>query len=241
VPGPMFGLETFAHSQHFGIMSNRTAPEITPELLLKAYAAGIFPMAESADDPSLHWVEPRQRGIMPLDGFIASRSLRKAVRKTTFTIRINTAFDEVMAACAAPAAGRENTWINARIRTMYRAIHRSGHAHSVETWDGERLVGGLYGVSLGGAFFGESMFRIATDASKIALVHLVARLKLSGFQLLDTQFITSHLLQFGAIEIPRERYKKLLAIALRHSADFNSHAVLSGEEALLALNSASTE
>jgi leucyl/phenylalanyl-tRNA---protein transferase len=222
-------------------MSNRTPPEITPELLLKAYAAGIFPMAESADDPSLHWVEPRQRGIIPLDHFTPPRSLRKTVRKTTFDIRINTAFDAVVAACATPAAGRENTWINARIRKIYSALHHAGHAHSVETWDGDNLVGGLYGVSLGTAFFGESMFKVATDASKIALVHLVARLRLTGFQLLDTQFITTHLLQFGTIEIPRERYKKLLAAALQTTADFTAHPKLSGAEALDTISSASTE
>jgi leucyl/phenylalanyl-tRNA---protein transferase len=223
-------------------MSDRTLPEITPELLLKAYAAGIFPMAESADDPSLHWIEPRYRGVLPLDGFETARSLRKAVRADRFKVTADRAFDAVIAACAAPVDGRMTTWINQRIQTIYGDLHRAGHAHSIEVWNGEALVGGLYGVSLGAAFFGESMFHSATDASKIALVHLMARLRIGGYQLLDTQFVTPHLMQFGVKEIPRERYKKLLAAAIRQTADFLAAAnPLCGQEALAALSSAPVE
>jgi leucyl/phenylalanyl-tRNA---protein transferase len=216
-------------------MSKRSLPEITPELLLKAYAAGIFPMAESADDAHLHWIEPRLRGILPLDGFKTSGKLRRFVRGERYDVTINKAFDTVVSACAAPAPGRETTWINQRIRMIYGDLHRLGHAHSVEVWSGHSLVGGLYGVSLGTAFFGESMFHTMANASKVALVHLVARLRLGGFSLLDTQFVTPHLEQFGVIEVPRERYKLLLAEALRGEGDFLAAGDLSGEAAVGAL------
>ena len=161
--------------------------DITPEVLLRAYACGIFPMAESADDPSLFWVEPEMRGIIPLDGFRIATRLARTVRSDLFTVRVNTAFKAVMAGCATPQEGREDTWINKRIRDLYAGLHALGHCHSVEAWQGDELVGGLYGVSLGRAFFGESMFHRARDASKVALVHLVARLIAGGFELLDTQ------------------------------------------------------
>jgi leucyl/phenylalanyl-tRNA--protein transferase len=205
-------------------MSSRDAAssEITPELLLRAYACGIFPMSESADDPSLFWVEPEQRGVIPLNGFRISSRLARTVRSDAFTVTVNTAFKRVIAECAAPKPGREDTWINMRIRELYGALHEMGHAHSVEVWQAEELVGGLYGVSLGRAFFGESMFHHARDASKVALVHLVARLIAGGFVLLDTQYVTDHLLSFGAEEVPRERYKRLLDAALDGVAEFDT-------------------
>jgi leucyl/phenylalanyl-tRNA--protein transferase len=203
-------------------MSRRTDPdsEITPQLLLRAYAIGIFPMAESADDPTIYWVEPKERGIFPLDSLAISSRLARTVRAGTYEIRIDTAFDEVVAGCAAPAPGREQTWINARIRGLYGELFDIGHAHTVETWRDGRLVGGLYGVRLGGAFFGESMFHKERDASKVALVHLVARLRLGGFKLLDTQFVTPHLASLGAVNIPRRRYRDLLDRAVTQDADF---------------------
>jgi len=195
-------------------------PEITPEVLLRAYACGIFPMAESADDPTLFWVEPEQRGVIPLDGFHISSRLARTVRSDRFTVTVNRAFAEVIDGCAASRIGRENTWINRRIRNLYIALHRLGHCHSVEAWEGDQLVGGLYGVSLGGAFFGESMFHRERDASKVALVHLVARLIAGGFVLLDTQFVTEHLRTFGAVEVPRRRYRTELDVALLHQGNF---------------------
>lgn len=187
---------------------------ITPEVLLKAYACGIFPMAESADDPGLYWVEPERRGIIPLDGLTVSSRLARTVKSGRFEIRMDHDFDAVIDGCAAPAEGRHSTWINARIRRLYGALFRMGHCHTVEAWRDGRLVGGLYGVSLGGAFFGESMFHRETDASKVALVHLVARLATDGFRLLDTQFVTPHLATLGAVEVPRNRYQRLLDAAL---------------------------
>lgn len=193
-------------------------PDITPDLLLRAYSIGLFPMADSADDPDLFWVEPELRGIIPLDDFHVSKSLAKTIRRAPFDIRYDTAFEAVMDGCAAPAPDRPTTWINGRIRSLYTALHEMGHAHSVEAWDGDKLVGGLYGVSLGAAFFGESMFSRRTDASKICLVYLVERLRQRGFQLLDTQFTTEHLKNFGAIDVPKARYAKMLerAIASPH-------------------------
>jgi len=188
--------------------------EITPDVLLRAYACGIFPMAESADYPSLFWVEPEMRGIIPLEGFRVASRLARTVRSDVFTVKVNTAFKAVMAGCAAPQEGREDTWINKRIRDLYGGLHALGHCHSVEAWAGDDLVGGLYGVSLGRAFFGESMFHRARDASKVALVHLVARLIVGGFELLDTQYVTEHLKTFGTIEVPRRRYTALLDKAL---------------------------
>jgi leucyl/phenylalanyl-tRNA--protein transferase len=182
------------------------APKITPEIVLRAYADGLFPMAERRDDPSLFWVSPDRRGIFPLETFKITKRLARTTRSDRFTVTVDTAFMDVMLACAAPAEGREETWINDEILRLYAALHASGHAHSVETRFEGKLVGGLYGVHLGGAFFGESMFSHVTDASKVALVHLVARLKCGGFKLLDAQFLTPHLARLGAIEIPRTRY-----------------------------------
>ncbi len=193
---------------------------ITPQNLLQAYAAGVFPMAESADDHGLYWVEPEFRGVLPLDRFHISRSLRKTLRQRQFEIRINTAFAEVIEACAARTPGRTSTWINRQIRTLYGQLHRMGACHSVEAWQDGRLAGGLYGVKIGAAFFGESMFSKARDASKVSLVHLVARLKVGGFRLLDAQFLTEHLRQFGAVAISRDDYRPMLEAALRGAGDF---------------------
>ena len=195
---------------------------LTPEVLLHAYAAGIFPMAESADDPELFWVDPRRRGILPLDSFHVARRLRRVVRQRIFEIRCDNAFEDVIRACAEASEKRPNTWINDEIVGLYTALFTRGAAHSVESWRDGKLVGGLYGVSLGAAFFGESMFSAETDASKVALVHLVARLRLGGFRLLDTQFLTPHLARFGGIEISRTRYHRLLAEALSYRAVFSS-------------------
>src|ERR1700753_1969683 len=209
--------------------------EITPEVLLRAYACGIFPMAESADDPSLFWVEPEMRGVIPLDDFHLSSLLARTVRADTFTVTVDTAFKAVIAGCAAPQPGRDDTWINRRIRELYIGLHEIGHAHSVEVWDTDTLVGGLYGVNLGRAFFGESMFHTSRDASKVALVHLVARLIAGGFELLDTQYVTEHLRSFGAVEIPRRRYGALLDRAIAENANFQALPVdrlVSGAQAL---------
>ena len=195
---------------------------LTLDTVLKAYACGVFPMAESRDDPRLFWVDPDDRGIIPHDAFHVPRSLAKTIRRETFTVRADTAFKAVMEGCAAPAPGRMNSWINPEIITIYSRLHEAGFAHSVEVWDGADLVGGLYGVSLGAAFFGESMFSRRRDASKIALVYLVSRLKAGGFTLLDTQFVTDHLAQFGAKEISRTEYHRRLHAALSEPADFYS-------------------
>jgi leucyl/phenylalanyl-tRNA--protein transferase len=194
--------------------------EITPEVLLRAYACGIFPMAESADDPTLFWVEPEIRGVIPFDRFRISSRLARTVRSDVFTVTVDTAFKAVIAGCAAPQPGRDDTWINRRIRDLYVGLHELGNGHSVEVWQNDELVGGLYGVSLGQAFFGESMFHHSRDASKVALVHLVARLIAGGFTLLDTQYVTEHLRSFGAVEIPRRRYRALLDRAIAAPADF---------------------
>jgi leucyl/phenylalanyl-tRNA--protein transferase len=203
-------------------MASRDNPliEITPEVLLKAYACGIFPMAESAEDPALYWIEPERRGVIPFDAFHVPSRLARTVRADRYTVVCNRAFDAVLDGCAEPAPGRQRTWINARIRNLYRRLHHLGHCHSVEAYDGETLVGGLYGVSLGGAFFGESMFHRTRDASKVALVHLMARLKAGGYHLLDTQFVTDHLKTFGATAVSRRQYHKLLEAALMQHADF---------------------
>ena len=202
------------------------AVRLTPDLLVQAYAIGIFPMAESADDPDIFWVDPEQRGVLPLDSFHVSRKLRRTVRQNVFEVRCDTAFEAVVRSCAQPTELRPKTWINEEIVRLYDALFRRGAAHSVEVWYGGRLVGGLYGVALGGAFFGESMFSRATDASKVALVHLVARLRAGGFVLLDTQFVTEHLEQFGAVEIPRAEYRRRLAAALRVQGYFRSELPL---------------
>lgn len=194
--------------------SRRKSPGITPEILLRAYSIGLFPMAESADDPEIFWVEPDLRGVLPLDDFHISKSLAKTIRRKPFDIRFNYDFEAVISACAAETGDRPSTWINQTIRTLYSTLHRIGHAHTVEAWDGDQLVGGLYGVSLGSAFFGESMFSRRTDASKICLVHLVERLRAKGFTLLDTQFTTEHLKTFGAIDVPKDEYAHILAAAM---------------------------
>ncbi len=196
--------------------------EITPEVLLKAYACGIFPMAESADDPALYWIEPEERGVVPLDSFHIPSRLARLVKSDRFVVLADRDFDGVIDGCAAPALGRTRTWINVRIRKLYRRLYDVGHCHTIEVYDHGhgQLVGGLYGVSLGAAFFGESMFHCARDASKVALVHLVARLRAGGFRLLDTQFVTDHLRQFGAIEVSRRAYHKLLAQAVGGAANF---------------------
>ena len=194
--------------------------EITPEVLLKAYACGIFPMAESVDDPGLFWVEPELRGVLPLDEFHVPKRLARTIRQGVYEVTFDTLFDEVIAACAEATNNRKETWINQRIVDLYTELHRMGHCHSVETHLDGHLVGGLYGISLGGAFFGESMFSRARDASKVALAHLVERLKTQGFQLLDTQFNTEHLSQFGTVEVPKTEYEKLLDAALEIDAQF---------------------
>jgi leucyl/phenylalanyl-tRNA--protein transferase len=199
--------------------------EITPEVLLKAYACGIFPMAEDADDPALYWIEPEKRGVIPLEGFHVPLRLARTIRSTAYTVQINRDFEAVIDGCAEPREDRARTWINARIRALYTGLYERGHCHTVEVYDGETLVGGLYGVSLGAVFFGESMFHRARDASKIALVHLVARLKAGGYRLLDTQFVTAHLKTFGAHEVTRRRYQRLLDAALTGEARFDALAI----------------
>ena len=190
------------------------------DTLLRAYAYGVFPMAESRDDPQLFCIDPEERGVLPLEKFHLPSRLARTIRHDPYEVRIDTAFREVMLACAESAPGRQGTWINDRLITLYSRLYARGNAHSVECWLNDRLVGGLYGVSLGAAFFGESMFSRETDASKIALAWLVARLKMGRFMLLDTQFVTEHLRQFGAIEIPREQYRSRLRIAVSRHADF---------------------
>ena len=191
---------------------------LTPQMLLAAYAQGLFPMGERRDDPTLYWVSPEMRGILPLDGFHVPRRLARTVRSGRFSVTLDRAFADVMEGCAAPAPGRAQSWINDEILRLYGALHAAGQAHSVECWRDGWLAGGLYGVRLGAAFFGESMFTRERDASKVALVYLVAALRQGGFTLLDTQFITSHLAGFGAVEIPRARYLTLLQDAIRRAA-----------------------
>lgn len=193
---------------------------IPTDLLLKAYASGVFPMAESASDQEVFWVRPESRGIIPLDGFHIPKSLAKTMRKGVFDIPFDFDFEATIDACAEQRAERPSTWINAPIREAYVQLHRMGHAHSVEAWENGQLVGGLYGVSLGRVFFGESMFSKETDASKICLVHLVERLNERGFALLDTQFTTEHLKRFGAVDVPRAQYEAMLAEALMGTATF---------------------
>ena len=201
-------------------MAGQPRVEITPETLLRAYAAGIFPMAEDADDPSLFWVEPQTRGIVPLDAVHVPRRLARTIRQDVFEIRIDTDFDAVIAGCAAPGDDRERTWINARIRRLYGQLFDLGHCHTVEAWRDGTLAGGLYGVRLGAAFFGESMFHRERDASKAAFVHLAARLRRGGFRLLDAQFVTAHLATLGAVEMARRDYKRRLAAAVEAEAEW---------------------
>ncbi|MAG22864.1 MAG: leucyl/phenylalanyl-tRNA--protein transferase [Rhodospirillaceae bacterium] len=193
---------------------------LTPEILLRAYTAGIFPMSEGRDDPDLFWVDPENRGIIPLESFHVPGKLRRRVRNNSFKVRCDTAFALVMERCAEAAQNRESTWINQTIIDLYTTLHTMGRAHSVECWKEDDLAGGLYGIALNGVFFGESMFSRAADASKVALVHLAARLRQGGFTLLDIQFVTEHLKQFGAIEVPRHDYHMLLSEALEVNAQF---------------------
>ena len=208
---------------------------LNPDLLLRAYAAGIFPMADSAEDPEIFWVDPEWRGIIPLRTFHVPQRLRRTIRSGVFQVRCDTAFVEVIRGCAAPAPDRPRTWINDEIVRIYTELFRRGFAHSVETWYEGELVGGLYGVAINGAFFGESMFSRTTDASKVALVHLVARLIRSGYVLLDTQFVTEHLQRFGAVEIPRAEYRRRLSVALATPALFQPG--LAGGDPLAVLHS----
>jgi leucyl/phenylalanyl-tRNA---protein transferase len=220
-------LERKAASRLNESMANRESAliDITPEVLLKAYSCGIFPMAESADDPALYWIEPERRGIIPLDRFHLPERLARTVRSNRFTVYIDRDFDAVIDGCAQPKPGRTRTWINRRICNLYRKLFERGDCHTVEVYDGDELVGGLYGVSLRRAFFGESMFHRARDASKVALVHLVARLRAGHYRLLDTQFVTEHLRTFGAIEVSRPVYHKLLDAALVGEGDFGALAL----------------
>jgi len=194
--------------------------DITPQVLMKAYACGIFPMAESADDPTLYWIEPEHRGVLPLDAVHVPKRLARTIRQDVFEVRVDTDFNGVIEGCADARAGRRTTWINRRIRDLYAELFAMGHCHTVETWRDGRLVGGLYGVALGRAFFGESMFSYERDASKVALVYLAARLIAGGFIMLDTQFVTEHLRSFGAQEINRAQFHKRLETALQGRGDF---------------------
>lgn len=207
--------------------------DITPQVLLKAYSCGIFPMAESADDSALYWIEPERRGILPLDNIHISRRLSRTIRQENFEVRIDNDFEAVIDGCAEARPGRQSTWINKRIRSLYGELFELGCCHTVEIWRQETLIGGLYGVRLGGAFFGESMFSRTRDASKIALVYLAARLKYGGFSLLDTQFLTDHLARFGAIEVSREKFQGLLEEALLGAGEFSRlPSACSGESVL---------
>ena len=199
--------------------------EITPQVLLKAYSCGIFPMAESADDPQLYWIEPISRGLLPLDSIRLPKRLMRTIKQQPFDVRIDTDFDATIAGCAASRPGRSTTWINSQIRALYKELFVLGHCHTVEVWRGDVMVGGLYGVALGGAFFGESMFSTATDASKIALIYLCARLIHGGFTLLDTQFVTDHLRQFGTVEVERPQFHAALEQALALHANYLKLAI----------------
>lgn len=252
LPNDMCGVRAFPHAfdpQDFGLTRlrrpghsspmTRARPqfEITPDILLRAYSIGLFPMAESADDQNLFWVDPETRGIFPLDQMQISRKLARTIRAGHFEIRIDHDFAAVIDGCAASAEGRERTWINERIRVLYGQLFALGHVHTVEAWQDGELAGGLYGVVLGAAFFGESMFHRRRDASKVALIHLAARLRAGGFRLLDTQFVTPHLESLGAIEVSKETYRDLLADATAQKADFwvwPKGRTISGQEVLAA-------
>ena len=219
-------------------MARARGTQVTPEILLRTYAAGIFPMSDGADDPSLYWVEPQRRGVFPLDAVHVPRRLARTIRQDVFEIRIDHDFDGVIAGCAAAASGRERTWISDRIRRLYGHLFDLGYCHTVEAWQDGRLAGGLYGVRLGAAFFGESMFHTARDASKVAFVHLAARLRAGRFQLLDAQFLTSHLATLGAVEVPRADYLALLSPAVAGDADWSvwpGDRSIPGEQVLAAL------
>ena len=211
---------------------SRRQIDVTPDLMLRAYRIGMFPMADSRTSTKLYWLDPEQRGHLPLDAFHLPRRLLRTVQSGPYTVTVDQDFPAVIAGCAAPAPGRENTWINLTIERLFTELHRLGHAHSVETRQDGELVGGLYGVAVGGVFFGESMFSRARDSSKVALVHLVGRLRLGGFRLLDTQWTTPHLAQFGAVEVPRLAYKRMIEDAVDHDAVFEASpdpAVLAAE------------
>ncbi|MEP1930797.1 MAG: leucyl/phenylalanyl-tRNA--protein transferase [Roseibium sp.] len=213
--------------------------EITPQVVLKAYACGLFPMAESAEDPGLFWLEPEQRGILPLDSFYLPKRLRRTIRQDVFDVRVSSNFQGVIDGCSHPMPGREKTWINKEIRRLYGELFEMGNCHTVEAWQEGDLVGGLYGVSLNGVFFGESMFTFRTDASKVCLAHLVARLIKGGYSLLDTQFVTDHLSKFGTLEIPQEDYNARLSEALQHETDFYALSPnASGQDVLSILDDA---
>ena len=220
---------------------------ITPEILLKAYALGVFPMAESRDDPTLYWVDPEERGVLPLDAFHVPHKVRKFVRRDVYTVKVNTAFRDVVLGCAEPTPDRPSTWINDTVIELYEQLYRMGRAHSVECWHDERLVGGLYGVSLGAAFFGESMFSREVDSSKIALVELYYRLRAGGYTLLDTQFTTPHLKRFGAVDINRVDYRRKLRSALNKQARMPKTpyslavSALSGDSSGMASTQSSTQ
>ena len=220
-------------------MSRTIEPfELTPDILVRAYSIGLFPMAESADDPSLFWVDPKLRGVFPLDGLLVSKRLARTIRRDRFEVRADHDFDAVIAGCAARRPDRPDTWINDRIRTLYRQLFDQGRAHTLEAYEDGVLVGGLYGLAIGGAFFGESMFHRATDASKVALAHLVARLRLGGFTLLDAQFVTPHLASLGAVEIAKAEYHGRLDAAIGRGADFHAWPrgrAMRGADALAAL------
>ncbi|MGH6816363.1 MAG: leucyl/phenylalanyl-tRNA--protein transferase [Hyphomicrobiaceae bacterium] len=209
--------------------------EITPQVLLKAYSCGIFPMAEHADDPQLYWIEPQSRGILPLENLHVPKRLVRTIRQRVYEVRVDCDFAGVIDGCAASRPGRRSTWINERIRALYGELFDLGHCHTVEVWHDGRLAGGLYGVALGGAFFGESMFSSARDASKVALVYLCARLIHGRFTLLDTQFVTDHLRQFGTIEVDRTEFHARLEQALKLKADFRRLAPDASVERVLAL------
>ena len=214
--------------------------ELTAEIVLSAYATGVFPMAESAETPSLFWVDPERRGVLPLDTFHVPKRLARTIRSDKFRVQIDRAFDATIRGCAKSTEGRPSTWINQKIIDLFTDLYRRGAAHSVECWIGDELVGGLYGVSLGGAFFGESMFSVERDASKVALVYLVARLKAGGYKLLDTQFVTAHLARFGAVEVTRTVYHRLLGQALSVKGDFYAlDRQLSGAEVLQSITQTS--
>jgi leucyl/phenylalanyl-tRNA---protein transferase len=209
-------------------------PDLTPDMLLRAYSIGVFPMAEDRDDPELVWVDPRMRGIISMQNFHVPKRLRRTIRSGQFNVTFNRDFSGVIEGCAEASDGRPRTWINDRIVDLYTSLHFKGHGHSVECWRDGDLVGGLYGISLKGVFFGESMFSRETDASKVALVHLAARLSVGGFAFIDTQFITKHLSRFGAIEVPRSEYRGLLAAALKIEATFDMEYTRDDLETILA-------
>ncbi|MEJ8559999.1 leucyl/phenylalanyl-tRNA--protein transferase [Yoonia sp. GPGPB17] len=209
-----------------------SGPTLTTDLLLQAYQVGVFPMSEGRNDPEVFWVDPRMRGILPLDGFRISRSLARTLRRGAFNVTYDQAFEDVLCGCA----DRDETWINDTIFALYCQLHGDGFAHSIEVWDGRALVGGVYGVTIGAAFFGESMFSRASDASKVALAFLVDRLRLGGFQLFDTQFITPHLESLGAVEIPRDHYRAKLTEALAQEASFESPGPLPSAQDVIQRN-----